>query len=59
MLGVLLELYFWRLQVNMEGFLVSFEGYKRCVVRVFKGLMKGHSEVCIGAYLRFVGRTVE
>ena len=43
----------------MEDFLASFEGYKRCVGRVFKVLLKGHSEVCIGISLRCLGRTVE
>ena len=36
----------------MEGFLVSFGGYKRCVAG-FKGLLKEHSEFCMGASLRF------
>ena len=43
----------------MEDFLASFEGYKRCVGRIFKGLSKGHSEDCMGTSLRFVGRTIE
>ena len=41
------------------GLFGKFEGYKRCEGRVFKVLLKGHSEVCMGAFLRFVGRTVE
>ena len=43
----------------MEDFLSSFEGYKRCVGRIFYGLLKGHPEDCMGTSLIFVGRTVE
>ena len=43
----------------MKDFLANFESYKRYVGRVFKVSLKGHSEVCMGASLKCVGRTVE